>query len=504
MAFETNKFNVVKKKRLGKTQFNVECAIETNADVAKVLSVKYDAKADNIEVLNGEINVAGRIDFCVLFATPDGEIGTTNSACPFVTKIENGTIKLADKANINVEVVDYQIVDISDGIIRILCVCEQTCILIENEDVANVAINDDNVCAKKDEIVVNQFIGTATETFNVESQASIKEQIKRLIYADSDVALKNIECGNGFVAVAGEVVTKILYLSANDRFEICYTTEPFKQEIAFENVGENAVCEAKAQIKKQEVRYEVVESDKGVQINFDMPVEVEVFVYGETKQEIVKDLYSTTSELSVSTESFEMTKQLQTEFFETKIDGTLMLDENKPRVDKIMFVGASNLQITNAYVKDREVVVEGIAKTNVVYLNDEENSLNSVLMEVPFVVSDKTQLDCDAQVQATATLYDVDVVVKKGREFYFDAKLKVAISCDCDVVAAVIARVDENEKYPEKDCAIELYCASAHDTAWDIAKAMRTKENVIFEQNPELTFPLNKDENVVIYYQKKA
>ena len=170
-----------------------------------------------------------------------------------------------------------------------------------------------------------------------------------------------------------------------------------------------------------------------------------------------------------------------------------------------MFVGASNLLITNSYTKDGELFVEGIAKTNVVYLNDETNALHSVVIEVPFVVSDKTNIDADdVNVFVVAMLYDVDVVVKKGREFYFDGKLRVTASYDADVVEAVISNVENGAERKEKDCAIEVYFGSEGDDSWNIAKGLGIDEQTLYEQNPETVFPLEKDENLVVYYQKKA
>ena len=307
-----------------------------------------------------------------------------------------------------------------------------------------------------------------------------------------------------FVSVSGEVITRILYLTEKDRFETAYTSENFKEEIELEGVTRDAISDAKACVRNSMVQCQLDQNDKGMTIKYTIPVEVRVVSYLEKKETIVKDLYSTTNDLEVTTGSFDMTWQKQSDFFETKIDGTLTLDEDKPRVDKVMFVGGTNLTITNAYIKNEEVTVEGVAKTNVVYLNDETNSLHSVTMEVPFVVSDKANITCDAaQVEVRATIYDVDVVVKKGREFYFDAKLKIQTSYDCDEVGAVISNVEVASQLPEKDCAIELFLAPQGETSWDVAKNAKVKEEQILHQNPELIFPLEQDANIIIYYQKQ-
>jgi len=249
----------------------------------------------------------------------------------------------------------------------------------------------------------------------------------------------------------------------------------------------------------------MTQDDKGATIKFEVPVVLQVMAFTEKKELIIKDVYSICNELEVSTESFEMTNCSKTEFFETKIDGMLSIDESRPRVDKIMFIGGSNFFVSNSYVKNEELSVEGVVKTNVVYLNDETSSLQTAIVEVPFVINEKIKNACNStNVSVDIVLEDVDVVVKKGREFYFDAKLKVKAEFDCDCMDAIISHIGISTEIPERECAIELVFASQGDTAWDIAKNMKVKETTILLQNPELSFPLEADENIIVFYQKQS
>lgn len=503
MAIETSKFCVVKKKRLEKSQFNVECNVACGVEIDKILSVCHSAEVENAEILNGMANYSGVLDICILYCTVDGEIGTISSSCPFSSKFEDEMIRVGDKIKIEVEIEDFGVESVTDSNVKINCACLQHGVLILCRDVDFVRSGDEDMCMKEDEMLVDVLVGEAKEVFSIENEVSIREPIKRLLLTDSNAFVKSVESGVNFVSVAGEVVTRILYLTENDRFESSYVTEAFKEEIELEGVTRESVSEAVANVKKNMVKCEVDSDEKGVNIKLTLPVEIKVTSYQEKTERVVKDIYSTRCELEVSTESFEMSRQLQNQTFETKIDGTLSLDENQPRVDKVMFVGGSNLTITNAYLNEGEVFVEGVVKTNVVYLNDESNALHAVTIEVPFVVSEKAVVEQDAQVCATAMIYDVDVVVKKGRELYFDAKLKVNINYDCDEIGAVISSVVAASEYPERDCAIELVFANGGQTAWDVAKAVRVSEQTIMLNNPDVIFPLEHDENLIVYYQKR-
>ena len=168
-----------------------------------------------------------------------------------------------------------------------------------------------------------------------------------------------------------------------------------------------------------------------------------------------------------------------------------------------MFVGGNSLCVSNSYLKDGEVVIEGIAKTNVVYLNDEENSLNSVQIEVPFVISDKfSQDNADGILVVDAILCDVDVVAKKGRELLFDAKVKACVNYCYDEVSGVISEALVLDAYPEREYAMELVYAQKGQDAWDIAKSAKVKEGQIVAQNPDVVFPLMEDTGLILFYQK--
>ena len=503
MSFEKNSFKVVKKRRLQKSEFNVECNIPVEGEINKIFSVCHTVMVENVEVSTGVASYNGNIDFCILYESANGEILTNNYTCPFTSKLEDEKLVVGDKVQVSVDVVDFSIDSATSSNVKINCLLVQRGVVISCYNVDTIDANDNDICTKKEEIYISTFIGEASEIFTNSSEVSIKEPVKKVLLCDASVSVKNVECGNNFVAVTGEVIGRLLYLTENDRYETSYISESFKEEVEIEGVTKNSVAEAEANIKRSQVKCEVVEQEKGVMVQLNIPVCLKVCAFEEKPCNVIKDIYSCKEDIEVTTESFDMTKELNQDFFETKIDGTLNLGEEQPRVDKLLFVAGTNLNISNSYIQNGELFVEGVAKANVVYLNDEENSLNSVTMEVPFVVSDKTSVSCEnPEIMVNAILYDVDVIAKKGRDLYFDGKLKIHARYDCDEICAVITSASLSGETVERDCSIELIYAKSGMEAWDIAKQFKVREEVLMLQNPEIAFPLVEDTNVIIYYQK--
>lgn len=502
MAFEISNFNVAKKLVLEKSEFTVECNISLGDNAQKILASSVEAGVSGSEALNGVANYSGTVDIKIVFLNNEGEINTVCSTCPFSSKFENEDIVTGQKPLIKVKVVDYTIDSVSGDSARVSVMLMQSGFILSNKEVRTISNGNDDVCCKFDEIDIVKFLGSLQETFEVESEISLRDKIKKILLTESRVLVRNAESGVNFVTVSGDVIIKVLYINENDKFENGYLYDTFKEEIDLEGVTRDCFVEASAHIKQENMVTELISDEKGERIAVKTPITINVCAYAPERLQVIKDLYSTKRELNTTTQSFEMAKANPVEVIEGKIEGSLMLGEDSPRVDKILFFGGDGVSITNQYINENEIFVEGIARTNVVYLNDEDGLWYSVQLDVPFTISDKTNINPQSVLSVDATVSDVDVSVKKGRELLYDAKVKASINYTTIENSAVISEAVEKDEYPEKDCAMEVVFAKAGQELWDIAKDAKVKESQIVSQNPDITFPLENDNSLILFYQK--
>lgn len=502
MAFEKNNFNVARKGVLEKRELIVECNVQSGEKISKVLAVSVAVGSLNSEVLNGAVNFFGTIDTKVVVLGEEQEINSVCASCPFSSRFEGSEIDQTCSAQVDVKIVDYVIDSTAGEMVKILVTLEQSGFIIENQEVSSVRPVDESVCTKNEDISVIRYLGSASEDIVVESEINVRDNIKKILLAESSVVVKNIESGVNFVTMTGEVVSRVLYLNENDKFESGYVYEGFKQEVELAGASRDSLVEGCAHVKYEGIENQLVDDGKGAKLLIKVPVVLNVRAYDNEIENVVCDLYSTKGEVKVSTSSFNMTEVCPLELIEGKIDGSLTLDENYPRVDKVLFNGGNNATITNSYIKDKELFIEGIAKTSVVYLNDETSSLHSVSLEIPFTISEKTNASEDSRCQVHAIVCDVDVSVRKGREFYYDAKIKASVNCCQELLSGVISNAELIEEDLHKDYAMEIVFAPKGKTLWDIAKASRVKEEQIVAQNPEVVFPTTEDTPIVLFEQR--
>ncbi len=502
MAFERENFNVAKKSNLSKGDLTVECNVSAGANVSKVLSLAVEGFVNSVEALNGVINYSGAVDTKLVIMGEDGEINTVCSTCPFSSRFESDEVESGQDAFVKVKVIDYNVESIGGEMVKVAVVLEQNGFALANKQVETIDCHDDDVCYKKDEISVIKYIGSANGEVTNESEINLRENIKKILLTESHAIVRNVEAGAGFVTISGDVVTRVLYLSENDKFESGYINDTFKEEVELAGVTRESFVEGDAIVKTDSVVTEIVQDEKGGKILVKVPLALTVRAFEEGKISVINDVYSTKNEINVTTSSFNMTAISPMEIAEGKIEGSLTLDEDMPRVDKFLFSGGNSVAVTNSYLKDGEIVIEGIAKTTAIYLNDEDSSLHSVQLDVPFVISDKLSVSEGGTLTVDAIVNDVDVVVKKGREIYYDAKIKASVGYSSDLVSSVISEATIMEEYPAKDYAMEVIFAPSGKELWEVAKTARVKEEQIIAQNPEIAFPVANDTPLVLFYQR--
>ena len=504
MAIEKNTIGMVNKCKLGVEQISAECSVNLDEQVSKLLSYCVYPIVENIEVLMGEVNVVGKLAVKLVYMTTENQILCRDTTCDFSSKYSNNSIDPSNKVNVCSKLIDANAVVLSENNIKITSVIELQYTLIKQEDLSVLCGGDETLCLSSTEMKVTSLACCENQDFEEEINVQLKEKFEKIISVDSDIIIKDTLQGVNFVSITGEIITKIMLLSDSETGKITTLTnnETFKRELEATGVNQESQIDISLQVRKDLMKYEVVEQDGASILKLNIPSKVEIYAYDQSYVSCTEDIYSLTNNIEIVTESFKRLNFGELEYFESKIEGSLTLSETQPRVDKILAISSPYVLSTNSYIKEGEVFVEGVAYTNVIYLNDEEMTTNSIQVEVPFTISEKTSNKEGCEIEVNQLIDDVDVIVKRGRELYFDAKIKANVKCYTEETDAVITDIAIGEDLPERDCAIEIYFGKEGDKLWDIAKSLNISLDVLKEQNVTAPDILENNTNLTIYYQK--
>lgn len=502
MAFEKNLFLTAKKVALPKQQLSVECNVMTGQEVKKVLSAGVQADVIGQEVLDGMLSYSGQMNVSLIFLNGEGELCTVTSKCPFSSKFESSSLQKGQCAFIMVEIAETNCEVSGSESVRIDVSAVQSGFVVSNQENEMLSCYDEDVCYQNEEVEVIKFAGCQRDSAMFESEVNLRGDLKKVLSVESQALVKNVESGTGYICISGEIVSRVLYVNQNDKVESGWINDSFKQEIEFESISRDDLVEGYASVRAGTTECEVASEENVGKFTIKTSVDFLAVAYQKQNLTIVKDLFGLNEEINLSYQSYEMTTTCPVEVLEGKIDGSLTLDEDKPRVDKLLFSGANKVSLTNHYIQDGQLYVEGITQTTVVYLNDETSQIYSVVVDVPFALSDKVCCPSDELVMLNAVVCDGDVVVKKGRELLFDAKIKVSVSCGQKLVGGVIASAQKGESYPQRNYAMEVVFAKKGMSLWEVAKKVKSPEEKIVAQNPDIVFPTEENTPIVLYYQR--
>jgi hypothetical protein len=193
---------------------------------------------------------------------------------------------------------------------------------------------------------------------------------------------------------------------------------------------------------------------------------------------------------------------LSPEFFEAKVEGSVQIGSEAPRIDKVVGFSEPIHTITTIDYASGKAYIDGLLSFNISYLNDELENIETSRQEIPFRVSVTTENPLNDLVLVKSEIVDVDIASRRGREVFFDGKLKLDVCTKKDVCDAVITELELKEPLPQKNHAIEIYFGKKGDDLWQIAKELKINPSIITEQNPDLVLPLEQSENIVIYNSK--
>lgn len=500
---------VLNKYKIASEQMAIENNISINGEdeAQKVLSVSADVDVTTpIETLNGESNITGNVVVNVVYLCVDGSLNNQTAISPFTYKLKNENIDVNSKLNINANVIASQIDKLQNNQIKVLTTLNFDAVVVKNVDVNYLKESKTGTYVKQVEQQIIAFDKQNCDKFQENLQTSVKDGVKKVLMTNVDYVIKDYSVGTNFVSIEGDLYAKVLYANNQEIPELQTITiaKNFKQEIEADGVNKDNDIDIFVHIIHENVQVELEEKEDGeTVIDVSVPLLVCYNTYICNKVLSIIDIYSTEDVLSIEQGEFPTYNIQEPEMIEGKIEGNVVLTENDPRVDKYLATANVCNSISNCYLQDETLYVEGIVTANVVYLNDELGNIQSVEIEIPYVLDKKVNLKSDVILEPYVTLCDVDVMVKRGREIYFDAKAKAFINVSTKDKVCMVTKTESLGKLPERDSALEIYFAKSGQTFWDIAKGLKIPTEIIANQNPNLSDPLEKDENIAIYYQKQ-
>lgn len=505
--WDKTNFNTFCKKNLGKNQVMVEGNLIANfedGEISKLLSVKTNLEIVSTECLLGEVNYSGKAYVNFIFVTTSNKIENKSTIIDFSGKFSDSLITPTSKIDTKSILIDNVSANISNNNVKFNFYVETEFYLFDIYEIDAIS-GGEGLITKSEELTVNSFYGMISENSNIEQKLEVNEKVESMIFTNVALKVLNTNSINNYASIEYQLKTEVFYSYIKDEvmlYKKVDKTETFKHDMAFDGITDKTMLCANVKLKAEPITETLESLENKTAINLVVPLNFALVASNETEVKYAEDVYSLTNELNLSLSTFLNQQRLESIYIDKKLSSEITLDKEDERIEKIVYNTNPNFVLTNYENKEKEVLIEGIAYTTIVYLSGDELEKRSIEVEIPFSITEACENEINLSLWPVINLKNIDVYAKKGREFEIELSIEIELKrtiCTSYVYISDVEVADEFEPCPY---ALEIYYVKPNETIWDISKKLRTTTDDILNQNPNLTLPLNENDKLVIYRQQ--
>lgn len=473
---------------------------DTHPDVYKILSLDVDISTTNKEIQTDKIIIETLLKFNVIYlAKEDGEFIVTSHVYEkrMSNQVDMQSVehKMVCYAKCELEHINSNI--INERKINIEAEFVIKCRIYQKENIQfikEVNSNGDAQVQKKldkiEKIVANKNFSIDTKT-RIKSGMD-KPKIDKIISYNYLVHKKDIKILEDKVQATCCIRVNIVYKS-NESKELYILEDDISltKEEEIIGVGLGMIADYNMNLHSFNISTEEDETGEKRVINLDLSVDVDAKIIKNEDIEILDDIYSPTSTITVNKENLNMSL--------TKSDSSteIIVKDNIPlkNDDNISQIISSTGKIINLNYKidNNKVVVDGILNIDSMYVSSDENKyLNTVSGEVPFnVIMDvqniNKEMKCDvyANLESIQSTVEANTVAVKA-VIYISAKVKEKVSKE------YIKDIEQKDEIKEKQASMIIYVVQKNDTIWKLAKKYNTTMEDIIRlndiENPDVIY----------------
>jgi hypothetical protein len=465
---------------------------DTKSDIDKIIREQGEVIIDEYKMIDGKINVKGKLRFDVLYLT-NGENGILDGITeiiPFGEVINTSESILEASLDIKCELDDLSINVINSrkisarGLISLHLIEEE---VFEQKIITDIQ-NEAEVI--KEQISFMQLISNKKDIFrineNIHLQTS-KDNIQNILYYDVKIINCNTRAIEEKLSIKGDLIVFVLYSTEDGEYECLEKEIPYAGELDLYEAQENMIDDVNINIGNKEVMVKQDEDGENRLIDVDVSLDLNVKLYKECNINLVKDAYGIHKCLIPKREEVDYTKLLLKNNTIFKINERLELKEKNKNIMQICNSTAT-LKIDSAEIVDNGISIEGVAEVCILYIsNNDKEPICSFKELLPFnhlIEAKNITIDCLYEIKPYVEQISASMLARD------EIEIRIGICLDTLIFNKLkenlILEIEEREftkSEKEKMCTMVGYRVKEKDTLWSIAKKYNTTVDMLKEIN---------------------
>ncbi|MGN0819258.1 MAG: SPOCS domain-containing protein [Christensenellaceae bacterium] len=455
----------------------------------KLMSVSGNVNLIDCRVNKGELIYSGRITHNVLYLAD--EIERVESGMEFTFKV-SGDFSEDDGCKVNLSVGDCELKYNGNAVYIESLVTAEIEVFCENE--VKYLKGTDTLsknCQREYLVRKTQVVG-----FDLDDEFDTAK-IYKVLCSDATVKLKSVAHSGGVAVLDGDVNLSIWVLHYNQRSDIIKETRsiPFRFEVETDAFAKET-CNCEVKVEKLNLKVYIDEERDRSIVESDIKLNATTDYYVSEDLDFIDDVYSPCCELEAVKTPITF-KRLEEQVLSMKrISGKLTAEI--PENSRFVATVSDRAEIIDVSYEGGLVNVEALLSMDAIMVDGEQNTV-SIPCRSPLSFSFE---NVDEIREVRLKLLTCNYKFRSGN-IEFDGEVELEYCVYKDETLSLISDVAEGDEKKADKSVISVYVAEKGETEWDVTKALGVSIDDIYELNPQLQFPLEKNEKIICFRQIK-
>ena len=449
-------------------QVAVECTLEASGDkpIVSVLAKEADAYCVSAEVMIGEANVTGRVNYKVAYVSAEGQVCALDYYSDFKTTVD---IDVSPDTRLFVfgKVVEVEEIRKSDTAILLRAIVELSLIGVCKRDYVGAV--EEGVHKKCETVKESTLKEIAEGSFVIDGEYETGGRVDDVVLLDTSLVLKEGKAGRDSILVSGVAIANVTY-NSDKGLTTKSISLPFCEELSSLSATPGDDIYLYGYPKDARIILSGDEENTTLRVEVTVALRCPVFTIADT--EVLSDCYSCDKNLDVSVKEGETYVKTGEWSFDERVSGATILPDEAEGVARVITVVLAKNDVSSVKSMEDVINIEGTVLATVIY-EDMSGVIRSMPVEVPYGITERCEGSKDiGESYLRSAIAEVTAVGKRAREIEVICLVKFyAYQCTREKFNYVSDIVDGGEEITRD--ALSIYMRGDGEDDWDIAKALK-------------------------------
>ncbi len=457
----------------------------------KIIYTSGKVKINNISTLSNKVAVYGELNYTIIYRGSDEDSTTqaTNGKIDFMEEIplQGVTERMSASINPSIDYIDSKIVSDRKALIKAVININTEATNSHNVEYISSIESDGTFQAKTNSIVYTDVSSKQQVELPISESIILDanmNEILNVLKVDVVPKITEADIMNERMLIEGVCNVGVLYTEDNSFSTLNYITKefPFTHYVEFKNSDDSMMKNVNINLSNVDCVVSKDDNDERKIVGLDIDMLITTELYNTINKNVISDAYSTTNEVDIESSDISLSSII--DFKSSKDNFEKTFDVDNVTIKDIYYYDAV-AKISEKNIYEDSMVVDGFIDVNVIFLNGDNNKVDSVSSSIPFTSTvDLSEYNDISDVDIKITLDETGAYRKGLNTILVESKIISELSVKDNKNIHVINNITLGEKLNNKNMAsIVFRVVQPNETLWDIAKNYNVSMNYLGKLN---------------------